>query len=257
MRQDLGKGTIRGAPSLRAPMPGLVAHRARTHKKGCHKNHPWSSLASMTNTTVCPSSILAQAKSIMTNPSGCWTSISGESKDPKQLTISYLLPLTVAGAIAAAIGLLVFGTNVGLITFRPSVGQVIGSTIFKVAVGTLVPFVGAWVIARVSGFFNGSADFTKTFTWLVYSSTPCLLGGLLAVHPGLGALAAFIGGIFALYVCYKGVTPMLSIPESSAIPFVAVAIISLLVVSVLTAFVLAGVMFFVPGATGAVVPPGN
>jgi hypothetical protein len=212
----------------------------------------------MTNTKICPSSILSRTKLILTDPIGSWSTISGESTPPKELTTSFLLPLVAAGAVAAALGKAIFGIEIpGLGTWRPSLSMTLANLVSDVALRTLFPFVGAWLVVKIAEYFGGITDYSKSFRWVIYGSTPCLAAGLLGIVPPVGAIASLLCGFYALYISYQGIMPMLGVPEPNRVPFIACTIISFIVASFILALVFGVVTYSMPSdLSPSMVAPG-
>lgn len=193
----------------------------------------------MTNTTICPSTILDRVKLILTNPAGCWTTISGENKPAKELLISYTLPLVVMSALAGALGMQIFGVSMApLGTWRPGIGITISTLVSQTILGIVFPLVSAWIVQKVAAFFNGSATFDKAYSWIVYSSTPCLVGGILNIYPTLGGLASFLGGIAALYIYFKGIPSMVTVAAEKHVIFFISVFGAALVAGVVISFIM-------------------
>ena len=58
------------------------------------------------------------------------------------------------------------------------------------------------------------------------------MAGVLSLIPALGLLAA-IAGLYAIYLFYLGLTPVMKTPEAQVIPYMVVSALVVIVVSVL------------------------
>lgn len=161
--------------------------------------------------------------------------------------MSYTLPLVVAAALAGALGMQVFGVSMGLLgTWRPTIGVTISTLVSQTVIGIAFPLISAVIVQKVAAFFNGSATFDKAYSWIVYSSTPCLVGGLFNIYPPLGGLASFLGGIAALYIYFKGIPSMVDIAAEKQVVFFISVFVAALVVAVVISFLMGVLLLTTP-----------
>lgn len=173
------------------------------------------------------SALVARAKAILLEPTAEWAKIATESGKPKDLFLSYALPLAVISPLASFIGGQVFG--LGAMGISINIGLVSGLTI--AVVSFVLSLVSLWVVAYVANYlsprFGGRDDFPAAFRLVTYSWTAAWLAGIFGLIPMLSILG--ILGLYSLYLLYKGATPVLGVPQDKAVGFTAVTIIAAIV----------------------------
>lgn len=184
--------------------------------------------------------LVQRAIRICTQPDDEWRVIEPEPDTPQQVIAAYLLPLAVAGAIAAAIGGILFG----LVAFGG--GRHLGFTLLGALVSIVATVAGCIIAAlavdALAPTFNGRPDRRQAFKLVVYSATPALLVNLLRIIPFLGLLA-IVGAIWSAYVMLRGIPVMMKAPQERALPYALVVIVVYVVASILLGM-LAGMLFF-------------
>lgn len=63
----------------------------------------------MRNSTFSITPLVERVKTVITDPSGCWATVSADGRDAKTLFKEYAVPMAVVGALAGVIGSFVSG----------------------------------------------------------------------------------------------------------------------------------------------------
>lgn len=95
-----------------------------------------------------------------------------------------------------------------------------------------MPFALAWLIEKLAPFFQGKANYDRSYSWIIHASIPQLVGTMLTIFPPIGAPLSILFSIYALYVLYKGLPSMLEIPVTQRIPFFITYLVVVLLVFV-------------------------
>src|SRR5262245_44176757 len=91
--------------------------------------------------------IIGRVQRLLMSPASEWDAIAGEAADVQKIYMTYVGPLVIAAALAAAIGAIVVGVNVPLVgTFRVGIGPALTQLIIQVVLGLVMVYVVAFVI---------------------------------------------------------------------------------------------------------------
>lgn len=183
----------------------------------------------MSKIPVSPAFIFNRAKLVLLNPSSCWSTIAVEATSPKELLISFFLPLSVLGLVCSLIGS--FGSPLSY----PFSTQVT-LCLLALILNAIFLSIFAFLAVKIASFFSGSTTFSKAFSWGVYAWTPSLVAGLFGVFPMLQSLAALPAALYGLYILYKGCGRMTTVPETQHLTF----LISLIVAAFVAYLVVGG-----------------
>jgi hypothetical protein len=107
--------------------------------------------------------------------------------------------------------------------------------------GLIGLFVAALIIYSLAPAFGAKRDLTQALKAAVYSSTPGCVASVFSLLPALGTLIGLVMMVYAIYVLYLGLVPVMSTPKERAAGYTA----AIVVVGILLGLLL--------GALGAVV----
>jgi dolichyl-phosphate-mannose--protein O-mannosyl transferase len=169
--------------------------------------------------------LIERVKAIILTPKSEWQVIAGESGDTAYLFKNYVAILAAIPAVCGFVGMLLIGLGLGVaLTFA-----IVSYLLSFVAV-----FVVAFIVDLLATTFDGRKDFESALKVTVYSYTPAWLVGVFLLIPGLGFLR--ILGLYALYLLWAGLPPLMKSPEGNktlgyAVTIVVVAIIVYIVIA--------------------------
>ena len=113
--------------------------------------------------------IVQRVKNIILTPKTEWDVIAGEPTQPKDLVISYVLPLAALAAIAGFIGTVVIGSFlVGRMSF---VWGLVG-LVWHLVMSVVAVFVIGFIIDALAPSFGGQKNFNQAIKVAAYSYTP-------------------------------------------------------------------------------------
>ncbi len=190
------------------------------------------------------SNLVARVKGILFQPTAEWNVIDSERADIKGLFTGYAAILAAIGPVATAVGttlLFPFGL----------VGNIVTGVISYVLalVGT---YVLGLIIEALAPNFGGTKDRLQAMKVAVYSSTASWLGGVCGFLIFLAPIGAMVGGLYSLFLLYKGLPILMKAPQDKAITYTIVVIVAAIAVGIAIASVLAIVgSIFTAGALGA------
>ena len=183
--------------------------------------------------------IVERVKNIIMTPKTEWDVIAGEATQPKDLVITYVLPLAALAAIAGFIGTVVIGSFFfGHLSFVWGLVALAWHLIMSV----VSVFVIGFVIDALAPNFGGEKNFLQALKVSAFSATAMWLAGIFAIIPILSILG--IVGLYSVYLLYLGLPVLMRVPDEKAVPYTVVVIIVAIVLAVVVG-VLAGLV--VPG----------
>ncbi|MEP7163265.1 MAG: Yip1 family protein [Ferruginibacter sp.] len=183
--------------------------------------------------------ILERAKNIIITPKTEWEKIAGEDQSLNAVTMSYVLPLALIGAVAAFIGFGFIGVNTGLLGIRIKGIHWGLYTAIKVFVSSILSvIICAYVVDMLAPSFGSEKNINKSAQLVAYAYTPGLIGAFLNILPML-ALIGGLFGIYGIYLWYLGLGPMKKTPEDKKVIYLLVSIVILIVISILIGFIMA------------------
>ena len=175
--------------------------------------------------------LISRVKGILLEPRSTWKELDSEFIKPGELWGKYIIPLAAVGAIARAVGMLLFGKP---IAFTSLTNQV---SITTAAVGGIVAFVvsllSIFALSKVASLlapgFGGQKNDVQGLKVVGYAYTAALLGGVFTLIPAL-SLVFIIFSLYSLVLLYIGLPIIMKVPKDRAMGYTAVVIIVAIVI---------------------------
>lgn len=170
----------------------------------------------------------ARVIGMLKNPTFEWRTISAEPDDIQSLYMNYIIPLAAIPAIARFIGLGIIGV--------PFVGRFGIFTSLAVAIVVFVQtlagaLIAAIVIEQLAPRFNSSGSTVDALKLVAYASTPVWIGSVIYLVLYLSPLM-IVPIIYAVYLFYLGLPPMMKTHPNNVVPFMLVSFITIVVVNI-------------------------
>jgi hypothetical protein len=164
---------------------------------------------------------------ILTDPKKEWAVIAAEPADVAAIYRQYVVVLAAIPPAcmllrAAFSGVLLTGLRAAIVAYLGALA---------------LPILAALVIERLAPRFGSSGSTVHALKLVAYSSTPLWLAGVLILVPGLASIGTVLGLLYAMYLFYVGLGPVLGTPLHQAIPFVVVCALAILVLNIMLSFV--------------------
>jgi hypothetical protein len=180
--------------------------------------------------------VIDRAKNILMSPTTEWNKIEQEDSAFQQLITSYLIPLSLIGAIAGFIGwgfvgISMLGVHYGSISW--GIGQGIGY-ILHVVLGVIIT---TYIVDALAPTFKSEKNIARSAQLVVYSYTPSLIGAIFTLIPSLSVLSD-ICGLYGLYLIFAGLHTIKKTPDDQRIGYVIATVLVLIAV-----YVIIGVIF--------------
>jgi hypothetical protein len=191
-------------------------------------------------------SLIARVKKIILTPSTEWDVIEKEPAEIGGLYRNYILILAAIGPIAAMIKSIVFGYSFLGITYRPGIGQAVGTAITSYVIGLVGVYILALVIDALAPSFGAEKNRIQAFKLATYSGTAAWVAGIFGLLPGLSVLTLL--GIYSIYLLYVGLPKLMKAPADKAAGYTAVTIVAAIVVAFVSSIVLAPIVGLFAGS---------
>ena len=167
--------------------------------------------------------LIERVKAILLTPQTEWPVIAREPGDVSVLFTRYVAILALIPALAGFIGMSLVGSYVPF--FRGLISAVFGYLITFVVV-----YVVALIVNALAPTFDAQKNFPNALKLTVYSYTPAWLAGIFMLIPGLSFLT--ILGLYALYLMWLGLPPLMQAPRDKALPYAAAVVVSAVLLAI-------------------------
>jgi hypothetical protein len=149
----------------------------------------------------------------------------------------YAAPLAAIPAVCSFIGMTVVGIPIPLVgTVRSGVGQALSNAVVSWVFGLIGVYVAALIIEKLAPTFQSSGNTAQALKLVAYASTPMWVAGVLQLIPAL-AVVMIIAGLYGIYLFYLGLPPVMRTPPEKVIPYMLVAAVIMIVLSLVVGIV--------------------
>ncbi len=185
--------------------------------------------------------LIERVKNIIIEPKQEWGTISTQNTPHAKVAMEYLLGLALIPAIATFICWGLIGQTV--MGIHISGGISIG---IKQAVLQFISILGgaymtAFIFNMLAPNFGSEKNFDRAFSLAAYCYTPVCLGGIFMIHWKIAFLAG-LTSLYALYLLYIGIKPMMKTPDDKVTGYFVVSLVVMIVVSVMLSFILGAIL---------------
>lgn len=187
--------------------------------------------------------LINRAKNMLFSPKTEWQAVAAETPNSSQIVMGYVVPLALAGAIAAFIGYGLIGVG-GFLGIR--IAGVNWGLIYalNVLVSNIVSvYISALVVDALAPSFGSEKNFGRSMQLVAYSATPSLVAGILLILPFLALIALLAGLVYCVYLWYIGLGPVKKTPEDKNVTYLVVSILVLIVVYWVISFIMTRILF--------------
>ncbi len=195
-------------------------------------------------------SLIERVQSILLKPKQTWPVIAAEGGDVPGIFTRYVMILAAIPAVAAFIGMTLFGIGGFGLTMRIPVAAALGSMIVGYVMSLLMVFVLALIVNALAPTFGGTKDQLAAVKVVAYSMTAAFVAGILGLLPSLAVLGSLIGLAWAIYLLYTGLPVLMRSPPEKAGAYTAVVMVCAIVAGIVLAAVSA--LFVNPMGMGGV-----
>lgn len=182
----------------------------------------------------------SRVQNILKQPAVEWPVIAAEPTDVAGLMQGYAAPLAAIPAICTWIGMSVIGVGALGFHYRVPIVRGLASAIVSWVFALVGAYIGAIVVEKLAPTFKSSGSTTQALKLVVYSQTPVWVLGVLYLFPPLSPLV-LLGALYAIYLFYLGLPVVMRTPSDQVIPYMIVAALVVIVVSVVLGLVAAAI----------------
>jgi heme A synthase len=186
--------------------------------------------------------IIGRVKKILFTPKAEWQVIAGQQEDPGKVLKGYVIPLVLAGGLAAFIGYGFIGETI-LENKMDGIGYGIGNAINRVIVGIITLYVNAFVINELAPSFNSTKDFSKSFQLVAYGATPLFIALLFSIIPAIENITRAIGLVYSVYLWWLALPYLKNTPPDRAMLYLLIIFAGLVVAYAVLGALYAAIMF--------------
>lgn len=188
-------------------------------------------------------------KGALLDPRTTWEQYNNENPDWKTTAKQLTIPLVVASVVL---------TYIFSLIFSPWQPYGVMSTSFRFLIVSLVftligYFVFSWLMAYLSGYFNGLNSLDKSLASITLAAVPAAVGSILGTLPFIGPILSIALSIYSLVLLYRNIPVFMQVPQESRVKHFT----STIVLAFIAAFVLSMIMqLFYWGGNYQVEDPG-
>ncbi len=185
--------------------------------------------------------LTTRVTNILTQPAAEWVVIAAEPSDVASLMSGYAAPLAAIPAIGRWIGMSLIGMSLPFVgTYRVGIVRGLVGAILSWVFALVGAYIGAIVIEKLAPTFKSSGGTVQALKLVVYASTPVWVAGVLNVIPALSPLV-IIAALYAVYLFYLGLPAVMKTPSDQVIPYMIVAAIVIIVITLCLGLVAAAI----------------
>lgn len=163
-----------------------------------------------------------RVKSILLTPKPEWDVIAGETQSLQTVIMSYIVPLSLIGAVATFIGYAFFWAFADIQWGLLYAISVLVTNIVSVLVAT-------FVVDALAPSFGSEKNINRSAQLVAYCYTPALVGAMLNIIPVIAVIGSLLG-LYGIYIWYLGLGPMKKTPEDKKAGYLIVSIVALIVI---------------------------
>ena len=180
---------------------------------------------------------------ILIQPASEWPAIAAEPTDGMGLYKNYILILAAIPAVCLFLSVATSFAGV-----FPLGGALSGA--IALYVQSLVSvLIAAVIIEKLAPTFGSSGDTVQALKLVAYANTPVWLAGVFYLVRFLSPAAMLIALLYAIYLFYLGLPPLMKTPKDKVIPYMLVSALVIIIVTFVLGAIMAA-MGFVTGAFG-------
>jgi hypothetical protein len=188
--------------------------------------------------------IIARAKSLLLTPKAEWPVIAAEPATTQSLFMGYVVPMAALPALAGFIKSSLIGYGIPLVggTYRASIGAGLSSAVLTFILSLVSVFVVGLIVDALAPTFGATKDRTQALKTTGFAYTASWVGGVLVIVPGIGWLAALLGGLYSIYLLYLALPHTMKAPEDKTVGYTVVTVIVAIVLGLVISAITGGLM---------------
>ena len=165
---------------------------------------------------------------LLTDPGHEWPAIAREETDPGTLYRTHIAILAAIPALSILTGLALSG---GRYLGAAGIATAVTAAIVSYAMALALPFATSIALTSFAPKFKSDGSMTDALKLTAYALTPFWLSGVFYVFVRLSPLVV-AGGLYAVYLFFMGLSPVLGTPLQQRVPFTLVAVITMVALDI-------------------------
>jgi hypothetical protein len=193
---------------------------------------------------VATAGFIERVKNILFSSESEWLRIQQETPNSQKILVNYVLILALIPALSLVIGFGLIGQSMGGYVFR-SFSSGITQGIMQLVSAVLTVYLVAFIVNMLAPGFSSQKDQGRALQLVAYGMTPMWVLGILYLLPSLmilKILAMLLGGIYAVYLMYKGLPIIMFTPPEKSFAYIVVVIIIGFIVMLVVTLILGLIM---------------
>lgn len=187
--------------------------------------------------------------SIATDPKNNWPSVQGEYGSIKSIYLNFMLPLMAFQAVVTALHSSFVGINIPMYGVQKvPLQNAIIQGIIALAVSCLMSYIASIVLWKLASKFQGNTDQTRALRLVAFTASLGWIGSVLLFVPIVGMLGQIVLAVYSVYIFYQGVPTMTGVPHSERLKYVAISVVSMIVIGFIVMAILGPLMVLGGGA---------
>ena len=170
---------------------------------------------------------------LLTDPGHEWPAIAREETDPGTLYRTHIAILAAIPALSILTGLTLSG---GRYLGAAGIATAVTAAMVSYAMALVLPFATSIALAAFAPRFKSDGSMTDALKLTAYALTPFWLAGACYLFVALSRLIV-IGGLYAVYLIFVGLSPVMGTPLEQRVPFTLVAVITMVVLNIALSWV--------------------
>lgn len=187
--------------------------------------------------------LIQRVRNIILKPKEEWTVIASEKPDKMKLIGGYALILALIPAVSTFIALAIIGTSKFMGYSDRSFLRGLSEGLTQLIASIVGVYLLSFIIDILAPSFESEKNFGKSMQLSVYSYTAMWLAGILLIIPGIGLLSILVG-LYSIYLFAIGFPILKYTPKDKVIGYVALTIISMIVITLILQNVFGAIIGF-------------
>jgi hypothetical protein len=172
--------------------------------------------------------LLRRVAGLLTSPAREWATIAGEPADIGSLYARHIMILAAIPELSVLTGLAMTG---GRYLGAAGIVTAVTAAMVSYAMALTMPLATALALAFLAPKFKSDGGTTEALKLVAYAWTPVWLAGVFSAFVGWARLD-LAGGLYAVYLFFGGLTPVMGTPLDERVPFTLVTAITIMVLSI-------------------------
>jgi hypothetical protein len=186
--------------------------------------------------------IIARAKSMLLAPRAEWPLVAAEPETVGGLYSGYILVLAAIPPLVHFVSSTLIGISVPFLgSFRIPIAAAVTTAVLSYVLALIGTYVVALIVDALAPSFGAEKNRVQALKSVAYSYTAYWVASILGLIPGLGLIAALVGGIYSIYLLNMGLPFTMKCPPEKAIGYTAVSIIVAIVVGWVLALIVGSI----------------